>query len=67
MTHRISTTMRPDQPIDVGDAEYLDLKRQGLIAHDYTRQPAAPVPPPAPAARTATTKKAAPSATSKED
>lgn len=67
MTHKISTTMRPGDPVVVGDAEYLDLKRQGLIAHDYTQAPATPTPPPAPAERTATVKKAAPTATSKED
>lgn len=64
MTHRISTTMRPERQVEVGDAEYLDLKRQGLIAHDYSK-PATPAPPPAPAERTS--KKAAPTAASKED
>jgi hypothetical protein len=66
VTHTISTTMRPGDPIQVGDAEYLDLKRQGLIAVDYDEQ-AATQTPPATAERTATIKKAAPSATSKED
>lgn len=27
----ITTTMRPDEEIQVDDAEFLDLKRQGLI------------------------------------
>lgn len=65
MTHLISTTMRPDKPVEVDDAEYLDLTRQGLIAVDYSEQTTTQTPP-APAERTATTKKAAPSATSKE-
>lgn len=53
----VRTTMRPDQDIEVGDAEYLDLKRQGLLVHDDTPLPDAS----APAAR-----KPAPAATSKE-
>lgn len=65
MTYRISTTMRPDQVVEVGDTEYLDLKRQGLIARDHTRPTAAPTPPPAPADRTS--KKAASPAATKED
>lgn len=55
MTHLIRTTMRPDQQIEVGDAEYLDLKRDGLLAND---QPDAPAP--------ATKKTAAPANTTKE-
>ena len=31
MTHTVRTTMRPDQEIEVGDADYLDLQRQGLL------------------------------------
>lgn len=58
MTHSITTTMRPDEPIDVDDAEYADLKRDGLIAVDHTEQAAAAAP--------ATTKKAATSAANKE-
>ncbi|MFI1166565.1 hypothetical protein ACH4UM_23915 [Streptomyces sp. NPDC020801] len=34
MTHKITTTMQPTVQIEVDDAEYLDLKRQGLIAQD---------------------------------
>jgi hypothetical protein len=56
--HLITTTMQPDKQIEVGDAEYLDLKRDGLIAVDHAEQAAPPAP--------ATTKKAAQSATSKE-
>lgn len=32
--HTITTTIRPDEQITVADDEYLDLKRQGLIAKD---------------------------------
>lgn len=55
MTHKIRTTMRPDQVIEVGEAEYLDLQRDGLLVED--NEPAAPAP---------VTKKAAQPATSKE-
>ena len=58
MTHTIATTMQPDKPIEVDDAEYTDLMRQGLVLVDHTEQAAAAAP--------ATTKKAAPSATTKE-
>ena len=57
MTRLIATTMQPDKPIEVEDAEYLDLSRQGLILIDFTEQAEAAAP--------ATTKKATP-ATSKE-
>lgn len=45
----VRTTMRPDQPIEVGDVEYADLKAQGLLVEE---EPAAPAPAPslAPAA-----------------
>jgi hypothetical protein len=55
--HTIATTMQPDVVLEVEDAEYTDLKRQGLILVDHTEQAAAAAP---------ATKKAAPSATSKE-
>lgn len=42
MTHKIRTTMRPDVEIEVGDAEYLDLQREGLLVED--NEPAAPPP-----------------------
>lgn len=46
----VRTTMQPDREIDVDDAEYLDLKRQGLLveadAHeDVPPATAAPAPP----------------------
>lgn len=54
----VRTTMRPDQEIQVGDAEYVDLQRQGLLV--------VPIEPPTAPAEPATTKKAAPSASNKE-
>lgn len=54
---KIRTTMRPDVEIEVGDAEYLDLKRQGLLVGDTTPLPDASAP---------ADRKAAPAATSKE-
>jgi hypothetical protein len=30
----VRTTMQPDREIEVDDAEYLDLQRQGLLAGD---------------------------------
>lgn len=44
----VRTTMRPDIEIEVGDAEHLDLRRQGLIAET---QPATPEPASQPAAK----------------
>lgn len=41
MTHTIRTTMRPDVEIEVGDAEYLDLQRMGLVVTDEPAAPAA--------------------------
>ncbi|MEV6014739.1 hypothetical protein [Streptomyces sp. NPDC051997] len=58
MTHTISTTMQPDKVIEVEDAEYTDLTRQGLVLIDYSAQAAATAP--------ATTNKAAKPATTKE-
>ncbi|MEU6365769.1 hypothetical protein ABZ876_08430 [Streptomyces sp. NPDC046931] len=34
MTHTIRTTMQPTVELEVDDTEYLDLKRQGLLAYD---------------------------------
>lgn len=31
-TVKVSTTMRPDDEIEVGEAEFTDLARQGLIS-----------------------------------
>lgn len=33
-THAVRTTFRPDKVIEVGDAELIDLKRQGLIVSE---------------------------------
>jgi len=55
VTHIVRTTLRPDQEVEVGDAEYLDLKRDGLLVDD-------PEPPAAPAPK----KSATPAATTKE-
>lgn len=52
MSHLIRTTMRPWEEIEVSDADYLDMQRQGLI---HTPAPAPPVP--APAVRQAAPKK----------
>jgi hypothetical protein len=54
----IRTTMRPDLSIEVDDAEYLDLQRQGLLVEEDSREevppataaPAAPESTPQPAA-----------------
>lgn len=57
----VRTTMQPDQPIEVGEVEYLDLKRQGLLLEDE------PATAPAPAAAPATpAKKTSGAAGSKE-
>jgi hypothetical protein len=52
----VRTTMRPDQEIEVGDAEYVDLSRQGLLAED-PEPPAAPAPTPKKTAISAATTK----------
>jgi hypothetical protein len=41
----VRTTMQPDKEIEVGEADYLDLQRQGLLVED-----AASTVPPATAA-----------------
>lgn len=57
MPHLITTTMQPDKQIEVDDAEYLDLKRDGLIANDHhADQAAAPAPATSKAAKPATSK-----------
>ncbi|MGW5175905.1 hypothetical protein ACWERY_16275 [Streptomyces sp. NPDC004082] len=56
MTRKVRTTMRPDEEIEVGDAEYTDLQRQGLLVEDdahedvpaETAAPASPGGVPAP-------------------
>lgn len=50
----VRTTMQPDREIEVGDADYLDLKRQGLLVEDP-----APEPQPVAAVAAAPVKKAA--------
>lgn len=57
MTRTVRTTMRPDQPVEVDDAEYTDLQRQGLLTEDAD-------PPSVPA--TAVKRTATPAATTKE-
>jgi len=57
VSHLIRTTMQPHLQVEVGDAEYLDLQRQGLLIED----PAPTTPAPAPAI-----KKAVPPAATKE-
>jgi len=55
---KIRTTMRPDLVLDVDDAEYIDLQRQGLLVEETaeedvqppTAAPATPEPGPQPAA-----------------
>lgn len=42
MTHQVRTTMRPDQEIEVGDVEYLDLQRQGLLVEDTATESVPP-------------------------
>ncbi|MFI8351327.1 hypothetical protein [Streptomyces sp. NPDC085596] len=44
MTHRIRTTKCPWQELEVADAEYLDLKRQGLLLEDPDPAPQAATP-----------------------
>jgi hypothetical protein len=56
MTHRVRTTRRPWEEIEVDDAQYLDLKRQGLLAEET----AAESVPPATAAPATPAKKSGP-------
>ncbi len=58
----VRTTMQPDREIEVGEVEYRDLKRQGLLLED----PPAPTPAPAPAAPAAVKKTTTGAAGSKE-
>jgi hypothetical protein len=46
----VRTTIQPDVDVQVDDAEYLDLKRQGLLVEDAFAAPAAAPAKPAPAA-----------------
>lgn len=42
----VRTTLWPDREVEVDDAEYLDLQRQGLLVEETatTDQPDAPAP-----------------------
>ncbi|MGW0575117.1 hypothetical protein ACWD25_03925 [Streptomyces sp. NPDC002920] len=60
--HTVRTTMQPDREIEVGDADYLDLKRQGILLED----PPAPTPAPVAAPAVPTKKTSAGAAGSKE-
>jgi hypothetical protein len=59
----VRTTMQPDLEIEVGDAEYLDLKRQGLLVEADAHES---VPPATAAPAVPTKKPAAGAAGSKE-
>lgn len=61
----VRTTFQPGKPIEVGDVEYLDLKRQGLIVEDEAA-PALPAEPVAAPAATPAKKTSAGPAGSKE-
>lgn len=48
---KIRTTMRPDQEIEVDDAEHIDLQRQGLLVEETAQEdvpPATATPEPGP-------------------
>ena len=53
----VRTTMQPDREIEVGEADYLDLKRQGLLIEDPAPA-AAPAPAPATSVQAAAKKAA---------
>lgn len=50
----VRTTMQPDREIDVDDAEYLDLQRQGLLVQEDANEsvPPATAAPANPAKKT---------------
>lgn len=60
----VRTTMQPDREIEVDDAEYVDLQRQGLLVEDDHAPVAEPEPtaPAAPAAPEQPAAAAAPAA-----
>jgi hypothetical protein len=37
MSRTVRTTMQPDREIEVDDADYLDLQRQGLLLADASK------------------------------
>jgi hypothetical protein len=43
--HTVRVRQQPDREIEVDDAEYLDLKRQGLLVDDPDEQAEATEPP----------------------
>jgi hypothetical protein len=45
----VRTTLFPDEPIEVGEAEYTDLLRQGLLLPDVAATPALEAVPEPPA------------------
>lgn len=47
MSRTVRTTLRPWEEIEIGDAEYLDLLRQGLIAAAPSTAPSDTTPVPA--------------------
>jgi hypothetical protein len=56
----VRTTMQPDREIEVGDADYLDLKRQGLLVDEDEPAPlpqTATATPSTPEKKTTTTAK----------
>lgn len=61
MTRTVRTTMQPDKEIEVGDAEYLDLQRLGLLVDGAQQNvppaTAAPATPSAPDKKTSSTAK----------
>lgn len=54
----VRTTMQPDKELEVGDAEYLDLQRQGLLVEKDSSESV----PPATAAPANPAKKTSPGA-----
>lgn len=42
-TRRITTTFTPNAPLDVSEAEYVDLRRQGLIVEPRADDAKTPV------------------------
>lgn len=51
---RVRTTIRPDQEVEVDDAEHLDLQRMGLLVEDAPAEAEQVEPPVVPQPRTGT-------------
>ncbi len=47
MTRTVRITKRPWEEVEVGDADYLDLQRQGLLVEDEPTTTPEPASPPA--------------------